>query len=404
MIGGDVLLMFMGAVMVLAMHAGFAFLEVGTVRKKNQVNALVKILVDFSMSTVAYFFIGYWIAYGMTFLESAQIISGGAGGGFAPQGYDLLKFFFLLTFAAAIPAIISGGIAERAKFGPQLFATFIIVALIYPFFEGLVWNGNMGFQAMMESKFGAKFHDFAGSVVVHAMGGWLALGAVFVLGARKGRYKADGSPIGIPPSNIVWLALGAWVLSVGWFGFNVMSAQKLEAMTGLVAMNSLMAMVGGVLSALIVGKNDPGFVHNGALAGLVAICAGSDVMHPIGALVTGGLAGVMFVYAFILCQNKLRLDDVLGVWPLHGLCGALGGILCGVFGLEALGGMGGVTFMAQLVGTFTGVVIAGVSGLILYGVLKSAIGIRLSEEDEYAGADLAVHNIGSTHDEDITLR
>jgi ammonium transporter, Amt family len=404
MAGGDVLFVLMGAVMVLAMHAGFAFLEVGTVRKKNQVNALVKILVDFSMSTVAYFFIGYSLAYGVTFLENAQIISGGTGGNFAPQGYDLVKFFFLLTFAAAIPAIISGGIAERAKFGPQLIATFIIVALIYPFFEGLVWNGNMGFQTLMEGVFGAKFHDFAGSVVVHAMGGWIALGAVVVLGARKGRYKADGSPVGIPPSNIVWLALGAWVLSVGWFGFNVMSAQKLEAVTGLVAINSLMAMVGGVLAALFVGKNDPGFVHNGALAGLVAICAGSDVMHPIGALATGGLAGALFVYAFNLCQNKLRIDDVLGVWPLHGLCGALGGILCGVFGLEALGGMGGVTFMAQLVGTLIGVVIALVSGFILYGVLRSAMGIRLSEEDEYAGADLAIHQIGSTPDEDISRR
>ncbi|MSO98608.1 MAG: ammonium transporter [Rhodospirillaceae bacterium] len=404
MAGGDVLFILMGAVMVLAMHAGFAFLEVGTVRKKNQVNALVKILVDFAASTVAYFFIGYSLAYGVSFLEGAKIISGGAGTNFAPQGYDLVKFFFLLTFAAAIPAIISGGIAERAKFGPQLIATFVLVALVYPFFEGLVWNGNMGFQTIMEGMFGAKFHDFAGSVVVHAMGGWIALGAVIVLGARKGRYKTDGSPIGIPPSNIVWLALGAWVLSVGWFGFNVMSAQKLEAVTGLVAMNSLMAMVGGILSALVVGRNDPGFVHNGALAGLVAICAGSDVMHPVGALATGALAGALFVYAFNLCQNKLRIDDVLGVWPLHGLCGALCGILCGVFGLEAFGGMGGVTFMAQLAGTVIGVVIAASSGLILYGVLNSSIGIRLSEEEEFDGADLSIHKIGSAPDEDITRR
>jgi len=404
MAGGDVLFVLMGAVMVLAMHAGFAFLEVGTVRKKNQVNALVKILADFSASTVAYFFIGYALAYGVTFLESANVISGGAGTGFAPQGYDLVKFFFLLTFAAAIPAIISGGIAERAKFAPQLIATFVLVALVYPFFEGLVWNGNFGFQTLMEGLFGAKFHDFAGSVVVHAMGGWIALGAVATLGARKGRYKADGSPVGIPPSNIVWLALGAWVLSVGWFGFNVMSAQKLEGVTGLVAMNSLMAMVGGVLAALAAGRNDPGFVHNGALAGLVAICAGSDVMHPIGALITGGLAGALFVYAFTWCQNTLRLDDVLGVWPLHGLCGALGGILCGVFGLEALGGMGGVTFTAQLAGTLIGVAVALAAGFALYGLLKATLGIRLSEEEEFDGADLSIHKIGSTPDEDLSRR
>jgi len=401
--GSDVFFILIGAVMVLAMHAGFAFLEVGTVRKRSQVNALVKIMVDFAASTVAYFFIGYSLAYGVSFLESAQVISGGGEGGtFAPQGYDLVKFFFLLTFAAAIPAIISGGIAERAKFYPQLIATFVLVALVYPFFEGLAWNGNYGFQDLMEGLFGAKFHDFAGSVVVHAMGGWIALGAVIMLGNRKGRYRDDGTPVGMPPSNIVWLALGAWVLSVGWFGFNVMSAQKLAAVSGLVAVNSLLAMVGGILSALFISRNDPGFVHNGALAGLVAICAGSDVMHPVGALVTGALAGALFVWAFNFQQNRLRIDDVLGVWPLHGLCGTLGGILCGVFGLEALGGMGGVTFMAQLAGTLVGVIIALVAGFVIYGVLKASMGIRLSEEEEFAGADIAIHNISSTPDEDLT--
>ena len=399
--GFDVFFILIGAVMVLAMHAGFAFLEVGTVRKRAQVNALVKILVDFAASTVAYFFIGYSLAYGVSFLQSAQIISGGADSGFAAQGYDLVKFFFLLTFAAAVPAIVSGGIAERAKFYPQLIATFVLVALVYPFFEGLAWNGNFGFQTFMEGAFGAKFHDFAGSVVVHAMGGWIALGAVILLGSRKGRYKSDGTPVGMPPSNIVWLALGAWTLSVGWFGFNVMSAQKLEVVSGLVAVNSLMAMVGGILAALFVSRNDPGFIHNGALAGLVAICAGSDVMHPVGALATGAIAGAVFVWAFNFQQNRLRIDDVLGVWPLHGLCGTLGGILCGIFGLEALGGMGGVTFGAQLVGTLIGVVIAAVAGFVVYGALKASIGIRLSEEEEFVGADLAIHKISSTPDEDL---
>ncbi len=400
--GSDVFFILIGAIMVLAMHAGFAFLEVGTVRKRSQVNALVKILVDFAASTVAYFFIGYSLAYGVSFLESARVISGGEGGGFAPQGYDLVKFFFLLTFAAAIPAIISGGIAERAKFYPQLIATVGLVAFVYPFFEGMAWNGNFGFQTFMEETFGAKFHDFAGSVVVHAMGGWIALGAVVLLGSRKGRYKSDGTPVGIPPSNIIWLALGAWVLSVGWFGFNVMSAQKLEAVSGLVAVNSLLAMVGGILSALFVSRNDPGFIHNGALAGLVAVCAGSDVMHPVGALATGAFAGALFVWAFNFQQNKLRIDDVLGVWPLHGLCGASGGILCGVFGLQALGGMGGVTFLAQLVGTLIGVTIAFVAGFAVYGTLKVLVGIRLSEEQEYLGADLAIHRISSTPDQDMT--
>jgi len=205
-------------------------------------------------------------------------------------------------------------------------ATFLIVALLYPFFEGITWNGNFGLQDWVEAQFGFPFHDFAGSVVVHAMGGWIALAAVILLGARHGRYGKDGSISAHPPSSIPFLALGAWILTVGWFGFNVMSAQTIEAVSGLVAVNSLMAMVGGILAALVVGKNDPGFVHNGPLAGLVAVCAGSDVMHPLGALVTGTVAGALFVITFTLTQNKWKIDDVLGVWPLHGLCGAWGGI------------------------------------------------------------------------------
>jgi ammonium transporter, Amt family len=404
--GADVFFVLIGAVMVLAMHSGFAFLEVGTVRRKNQVNALVKILVDFSASSVAYFFIGYFIAYGTVFLVDAKSLIGEGdsttGYAFAKSGYDLVKFFFLMTFAAAIPAIISGGIAERAKFWPQLIATVIIVALIYPLFEGMVWGSLFGFQDWIEASFGFAFHDFAGSIVVHAMGGWIALGAVILLGARQGRYRKDGSMVGIPPSNIPFLALGSWILSVGWFGFNVMSAQSLEGVSGLVAINSLMAMIGGVLAAMVVGRNDPGFVHNGGLAGLVAVCAGSDVMHPIGALATGVIAGALFVWFFNQCQAKWKIDDVLGVWPLHGICGLWGGIACGIFGLEALGGLGGVGLVSQLVGTLSGVVFALIAGFLVYGLLKKTQGIRLSAEDEFLGAGLAIHHIGAYPEEDLS--
>jgi len=382
----DVLFVLLGAIMVLAMHAGFAFLEVGTVRRKNQVNALVKIMVDFSVSTIAYFFIGYSIAYGIDFLHSAEVLS-------AKNGYEMVKFFFLLTFAAAIPAIVSGGIAERAKFNPQLAATFFLVGLIYPFFEGIAWNGHFGFQDWLNASFGAKFHDFAGSVVVHAMGGWIALSAVILLGALIGRYSKEGRLHAFPPSNIPFLALGAWILTVGWFGFNVMSAQTLQGVTGLVALNSLMALVGGTLAALFMGKNDPGFVHNGPLAGLVAVCAGSDVMHPLGALITGLVAGALFVWAFTLTQNRWKIDDV---WPLHGLCGAWGGIAAGIFGAKSLGGMGGVSLVSQLLGTLLGVTIALVGGYLVYGLLKLAVGIRLDQEEEYAGADISIHNIAAT--------
>jgi len=389
--GSDVLFILLGAIMVLAMHAGFAFLELGTVRKKNQVNALVKILVDFAVSTIAYFFIGYSIAYGVNFFSGAELLA-------EKNGYELVKFFFLLTFAAAIPAIISGGIAERAKFNPQLIATFILVGFVYPFFEGIAWNQHYGIQAWIKSLTGEEFHDFAGSIVVHAVGGWIALPAVILLGARRGRYTKDGNVAAHPPSSIPFLALGAWILAVGWFGFNVMSAQTIDKVSGLVAMNSLMAMVGGTLAAWIIGRNDPGFTYNGPLAGLVAVCAGSDLMHPMGALVVGLIAGALFVYMFTLVQNRWKIDDVLGVWPLHGLCGLWGGLAAGIFGSKALGGIGGVTFLGQLIGSAIGVAIALISGFVVYGLLKAVFGIRMSHEEEYDGADLSIHRISSTPD------
>ena len=387
--GSNVLFILLGAIMVLAMHAGFAFLEVGTVRKKNQVNALVKILTDFGISTVAYFFIGYSIAYGVNFFSGVDTLM-------AKSGFELTKFFFLLTFAAAIPAIISGGIAERAKFHPQLIATFLLVGFVYPFFEGIAWNQHFGIQAWLKATFGAEFHDFAGSVVVHAMGGWIALPAVLLLGARYGRYTKDGRLSAHPPSSIPFLALGAWILTVGWFGFNVMSAQTLDKISGLVALNSLMAMVGGTLVALVMGKNDPGFVHNGPLAGLVAVCAGSDLMHPIGALAVGGVAGGLFVIMFTLTQNRWKIDDVLGVWPLHGLCGAWGGIAAGIFGSKAMGGAGGVAFMPQLIMTAMAVAVALIGSIVVYGALKILLGLRLDQEEEYQGADLSIHKITAT--------
>jgi len=389
--GADALFILLGAVMVLAMHAGFAFLELGTVRQKNQVNALVKILVDFSISTLVYFLVGYSVAYGTDFFVGADVLA-------ARNGYDLVKFFFLLTFAAAIPAIVSGGIAERARFYPQLIATAVIVGLIYPFYEGIAWNQHLGIQAWLLANTGFEFHDFAGSVVVHAVGGWIALPAVIFLGARSNRYRKDGAISAHPPSSIPFLALGAWILCVGWFGFNVMSAQTLDKISGLVAVNSLMAMVGGTLAALWAGKNDPGFVHNGPLAGLVAVCAGSDVMHPLGALAVGAVAGALFVYMFTLTQNTWKIDDVLGVWPLHGLCGTWGGVAAGIFGSTALGGLGGVGFISQLLGTLLGVLWALLSSALLYGLIKHFWGLRLSQEQEFEGADMSIHSVSATPD------
>ncbi|MEG3753960.1 ammonium transporter [Psychromonas arctica] len=386
----DTLFILLGAIMVFAMHAGFAFLEVGTVRHKNQVNALVKIMSDFGVSALVYFFFGYWLAYGVTFFDSAAVLA-------ENNGYQLVKFFFLMTFAAAIPAIISGGVAERAKFNPMLIAAALCVGLVYPLFEGIIWNGNYGFQDWLTANFGAAFHDFAGSIVVHAVGGWIAFAAIIVLGSRNGRFR-QGKVVAFAPSNIPLLALGAWILSIGWFGFNVMSAQAIEGISGLVAMNSLMAMVGGIISSLVIGKKDPGFIHNGPLAGLVAVCAGSDLMHPIGALMTGLVAGGLFVWLFTYVQNKFSsFDDVLGVWPLHGVCGLWGGIAAGIFGLESFGGLGGVTFMSQLIGSLAGILFAVIGGFVVYKTVNAIAPIRLDEEDEFKGADIAIHKIGATN-------
>jgi Amt family ammonium transporter len=394
--GSDVFFLLMGAILVFAMHGGFAFLEVGTVRHKNQVNALVKILVDFAISTTVYFAFGYALSYGVTFYVNAAELSSG-------QGLDLVRFFFLATFAAAVPAIISGGIAERAKFVPQCAATALMVGLAYPLIEGALWNKNFGLQdTVFGGLLGAPFKDFAGSIVVHAFGGWAALAAVRQLGPRIGRYDR-GRNVSPPPSSIPWLAMGSWMLCVGWFGFNVMSAQSLKVVSGLVALNSLMAMCGGILAALVAGRNDPGFVHNGALAGLVAVCAGSDVMHPIGALITGGVAGVLFVKMFHKSTSDWQIDDVLGVWALHGLCGLWGGIACGIFGLSLFGGLGGVTFFGQLIGSIAGAAFGFAAGTAVYWLVDQIFGFRLGADDERQGADLSIHKIGANPEDDVRM-
>ncbi|MCK4753050.1 MAG: ammonium transporter [Planctomycetes bacterium] len=388
----NVFFVLIGAVMILAMHGGFAFLELGSVRKKNQVNALNKILCEWAFSTLIYFLIGYPIARGISFLVPVDEM-------IADGGFEYVKFFLLLGFAACIPAIISGGVAERSKFWTNAIAGGIFVGFVYPVIEGATWGRFSAAltepNGWLASNFGAGFHDFAGSVIVHATGGWLALPAIMLLGARLKRYEENA----IKVSSIPFLALGSWTLIVGWFGFNVMSAGSIGNISGLVAINSLLAMVGGTLAALFISRNDAGFVHNGALAGLVAVCAGSDLYHPIAALVVGGVAGAIFVFLFVTETDKWKIDDVLGVWPLHGACGAWGGIAAGIFGLEALGGRGGVSFFSQLIVTTGIIIFALVASTLVYGVLKLTVGIRLGPHEELIGTDLSVHMIEANPEE-----
>ncbi len=396
-ISGNVLFLMIGAVMVFAMHAGFAFLEVGSVRKKNQVNACCKIICDWGISTIVYFLVGFPIAYGISFLRPASELFG------QTQGFGLVHFFFLLAFAACIPAIISGGIAERAKFWPQALAGGIFVGLVYPFFESLVWGKNLFLgqkDSWLAGLCGIPFHDYAGSVVVHSIGGWLALPAIIILGPRIGRYRGEES-LEIRASSIPFLSAGSWILSVGWFGFNVMSAQSLTGISGLVALNSLLAMVGGIIAALIVSKNDAVFIHNGALAGLIAICAGSDLVHPLGALAIGACGAIIFVFGFEVETERYRIDDVLGVWPLHGLVGSFGGVAAGIFGQKALGGIGGISITAQLIGTGAAVILALLASILVYSLLKTLVGIRLTEQEELLGADISIHRIETNPEESL---
>lgn len=398
----NTLFLMLGAVMIFAMHAGFAFLEVGTVRQKNQVNALVKIIADWAISTVMYFIIGFPIAYGINFFSGAatlvELLNGQVTSG--AHGFDLVHCFFLTTFAACIPAIISGGIAERAKFWPQLFAGAIFVAICYPLFESVIWGQHAIFQNWLANSFGAKFHDYAGSVVVHSMGGWIALPAIVLLGQRIGRWTG-GVSMGIPVSSIPFLSLGSWILAIGWFGFNVMSAQDINGISGLVAVNSLFAMVGGIIFSLIISKNDPGFIHNGALAGLIAICAGSDIVHPFAAFFIGGIAALIFIMGFKWETEKLKIDDVLGVWPLHGITGSWGGIAAGIFGHKIMGGLGGVSLISQCIGTIGAMFFALSVSTIVYVTLKNTVGIRLTENQELRGTDLSIHNISAYPEADL---
>jgi Amt family ammonium transporter len=385
-------LAFIGAVLVFSMHAGFAFLELGTVRRKSQVNALNKILVDWAMSTLVYFLVGYPLARGISFMCGAGTLE-------LNNGVELMKFFFFLTFAACIPAIISGGIAERTKFWPMLLVNALLVGVAYPLFEGAMWGkwaydasgAAIGLQKVFATHLGGEFVDFAGSVVVHSIGGWLALPAIILIGPRLRRYQKTP-----PPSNIPFLALGSWILCIGWFGFNVCSATALNSANGLVAVNSLMAMVGGILASVCVSRNDAGFTHNGALAGLIAICSGSAIVHPLAAFVIGAIAGLIFHYMFSIETERFKIDDVLGVWPLHGLAGSWGGVATGIFGSKALfGAAKDVSFLAQLAGTLSAIVFALVAGFALFGFMKFLVGLRLEAHEEFIGSDRTIHSIES---------
>jgi Amt family ammonium transporter len=374
----DTLLVLVGGILLLTLQLGFALREMGAVHRHNQIHAFGKIICLFAVSVIAYLTIGFRLAYGGSPLS---LLTGSAQPAAASQ------LFVLLSLSSALAVIVSGAIAERARFWPQIAVAAVLAGILYPMLEQVVRVGRWYAQHLMLSSFGAEFHDFAGSVVVHGFAGWLALPAMMVLGARQGRFDRHGEPQPLPPVNLPLLLLGSWILVLTWFGVSVLGAQRLPASTGLVAANGLLAIMGGIAGVLAVNRGNTGLVHGGALAGLIAIGAGADLVHPAAAAVIGLVGGALLIPALKLGENYWKVDDVVGIWPLHGLAGAWGAFATGIFGQVALGGRGGTSLVSQTVGTVGIVGVGIVSGFVMFGFLQRIGALRVSRDLEVQGAD-----------------
>ncbi|UXM85058.1 ammonium transporter [Methanococcus aeolicus] len=379
---GDVFYLVVMGVLVFLMQLGFAMLEGGQVRKKNVNNVMMKNYSDWIIGCLSWLFVGSVLAtsivpadfiswWGKIFMTSWDSIN-----------IDLANWFFGLVFAATAATIVSGGVAERIKFSAYVLIAVLIVAFVYPFFVYLgPWGSGM-----------IGWADYAGSLIVHGLGGFLALGAIMALGPRIGRF-VNGQAIPLLGHNIPMAVFGSFALAIGWYGFNVGSSLALGDISGLVVATTTLAMAGGGLGGMLASKNDVLFTANGIVAGLVAICAGTDIVSPIAALIIGLLAGIQVPIVYKLIE-KAKLDDVCGVVPVHGTAGILGALLAGIFGMEALGGAGGVSFVDQAIaciftmvyGTGLGFGIAKLAGLLTGG-------LRVKEEEEKLGLDLAEHKL-----------
>lgn len=355
------------AVLIFFMKAGFAMLEIGQIRVKNVGTQLTLKFLELAAVIIVYYFIGYSIAYALPHI------------GIVPEE-DYAHFMKMLMFAAAAVTIMSGALAERVKIVPYIIAVIIIGGFGYPIVEHLAWGG--GFLANI------GFHDFAGSAVVHAFGGIIGFTAAYIIGARIGKYR-KGVSIPIVGHNVPLAVLGAWILAVGWLGFNIGSIGSFnDWKIGLsVAVATTLAMAGGIIGAAIMSKGDPLFIANGAAAGLVAICAGADVVHPVWGLVIGFIAGALLPVVYKFIDSKLKIDDVCAVTPIHAVSGIWGTIATGIFGLKIFGGIGGVNIFSQFIGIFIIAAIAGILALLVFGILKFTIGIREKAEVERKGLD-----------------
>ncbi len=387
----DVLFLVVFGALVFMMQWGFLMLEGGQVRKKNVNNVMMKNVADWLIGCISFLLVGYVLT---TSLDPSAFTAWwgkifGTASFLADNGLELATWFFGLVFAATAATIASGGVAERMKLKSYLIASAIITGLLYPLF---VYIGPWGSELLV-------FHDYAGSIMVHALGGFLALGLIIALGPRIGRY-VKGKAIPMPGHSIPMAMSGAFILAVGWYGFNVGSSLAVGEISGLVAATTTLAMAGGGLGALLASNKDVLFTPNGLVAGLVAICAGTDIVSPIAALVIGIIAGVQVPLVFKFLEKK-GIDDVCGVVSVHGTAGIIGAICAGIFGSAVLGGSGDVSLVNQLIAVVVVVLYGTGFGLLLGKVIGYFTGgIRVTAEEEKLGLDLAEHHLSAYPEED----
>ncbi|MFA5783962.1 MAG: ammonium transporter [Phycisphaerae bacterium] len=384
------------AFLVFFMQAGFAMVETGFTRAKNAVNILMKNLMDFSIGSIAFFFVGFGLMFGVTnglFGTTNFAMSGTEPG----ADWNWTFLIFQTVFAATAATIVSGAMAERTKFVGYLVYSFFISLFIYPVFGSWAWGGLLDGGGWLE-KLG--FLDFAGSTVVHSVGGWLALAGAIVLGPRIGKYGTDGKPKAITGHNIPIAALGVFILWFGWFGFNPGSTTTGEGSIGYIAVTTNLAAAAGACMAMLTAwvifkKPDASMTLNGALAGLVAITAPCDGVSPIGAIIIGAAAGILVVLSVLFIDHVLKVDDPVGAVSVHGVCGLWGTLSAGLFNMETglFYGGGIKQFGVQALGAGTAFAWAFGIGLILFGIISKTIGLRVSPEEELKGLDIGEHGM-----------
>jgi Amt family ammonium transporter len=394
------------AFLVFFMQAGFAMVEAGFTRAKNAVNILMKNLMDFSIGTVAFFVIGFSLMFGANkgiIGWDGLGLSGVAGD---PTSWNWTFLIFQTVFAGTAATIVSGAMAGRTQFKSYICYSVFICAFIYPIFGSWAWGSLLNGGGWLE---GMGFCDFAGSTVVHSVGGWLALAGAIILGPRLGKYGPDGKAKAIPGHNITLAALGVFILWFGWFGFNPGSTTVGDGEIGRVAVTTNLAAAAGAIIAMIVSwiigkKPDASMSLNGALAGLVAITAGCYTVTPVGALIIGSIAGALVYFSVIFIDSVLKVDDPVGAVSVHGVCGAFGTLACGLFNAEAVLGIGDTSSGLFYGGGISqlGVQLAGVGaafawafglGLVMFTIIKVTVGLRASKEEEIKGLDIGEHGM-----------